>query len=144
MRICVYLGKIEISVSSQDTFLVTNLDHVSNLYTTIGGKKFHRIIDVNRIINVWNNISFRSVSLGITFVIKWEILWNDRGYNIILCIRMFNSICWTFSKIPGEKESPKHQKYTYLNYRTNFSSTRYVFLSVRKYLRRNFENFRPN
>lgn len=70
MRICVYLGKIEISVSSQDTFLVINLDHASNLYTTIGGKKFHRIIDVNRIINVSYNISFRSVSLGITFVIK--------------------------------------------------------------------------
>lgn len=63
-------GKIEISISSQDTFLVTNLDHASNLYTTIGGKKFHRIIDVNRIINVSYNISFRSVSLGITFVIK--------------------------------------------------------------------------
>lgn len=61
MRICVYLGKIEISVSSQDTFLVTNLDDASNLYTTIGGKKFHRIIDVNRIINVSYEIIYHFV-----------------------------------------------------------------------------------
>lgn len=60
MRICVYLGKIEISVSSQDTFLVTNLDYASNLYT-IGGKKFHRIIDVNRIINVSYEIIYHFV-----------------------------------------------------------------------------------
>lgn len=61
MRICVYLGKIEISISSQDTFLVTNLDHASNLYTTIGGKKFHRIIDVNRITNVSYEIIYHFV-----------------------------------------------------------------------------------
>lgn len=115
------------------------------------GKEFYRIMDVNRIVNVivWNNISFRF--LDITFVIDNEKFSFRReqgdgtssSITILLHVCMFNSICWTFSKIPeeGEKESPKQPKnILWIIEQTlpNFSSsTRYIFLSVEKfYLRR--------